>query len=180
LHADYVVEQAPWRLSAGVAFAIATSGADDGGSAADAAATSGAFARGLWNAWWYITNAWALVVPASLEHDTDTYELGADAALAWFLPRDDRRDNQGTFQLGGHAAAVAGMGVFGLRLNGVLMLDDGFLGEDRFQLSAEPYLELRLPIVWLGLGLNVPLDKPLGVFDGLDYWALRVSGGASF
>jgi hypothetical protein len=186
LHADFLLEQKPLRFAAGLAFAISTGdNAGDrstaGAVAADASATAGALGRGFWNAWWYLTDEWALVAPASLEYDGEEYELGVDAALAWFIPRESSRDNQGIFQLGAHAAAVLAPAVIGLRLTNVVMLDDRFLDDDQLQLSVEPYVELRLPVVWLGLGINVPLDEPLGIFgDGLDYWALRLSGGASF
>ncbi|HMI91142.1 MAG TPA: hypothetical protein VK509_07250, partial [Polyangiales bacterium] len=90
-------------------------------------------------------------------------------------------ENQGVFQLAVRAAMVEGPAVLGLRLQGVLGLDDGLIGEDEFQSSAELFAELRVPILWLGAGALIVLDEPLGVFgDGADMWSLRLSGGVAF
>ena len=184
-HADYLLEAAPWRVAAGFAFAISTTAArnanDGGRDAGYASAVAGSEARGLWNAWWYAAGAWGLVLPASVELDTDDYELGAETALAWLIRRGKHRDNEGIFQLGGHAAALLLPFALGVRVTGVQALDRRVIGEQRFQLSVEGYAELRVPLAWFGLGVNIPLDKPLGWLEaGDELWALRLSGGASY
>jgi hypothetical protein len=186
LHLDYVKESSSLRAQVGFGLAIPT---DDGAAgdidelAANLAGIAGAYSRGMWNAWWYIPDTWTLFVPAGVESANSERELGIDGALAWFLPRGDNADNFGTFQLGVHAAMVSKPAVFGVRLQGVFLIDDAFVlgSDDKFQSSAELYAELRFPIVWVGAGLNACLDEPLSVFgDDPNVWSLRISGGASF
>jgi hypothetical protein len=184
LHLDYIVEHKPSRASVGVALAIPTGdgdidGSDDSEVAAAAAASASVLGRGLWNAWWYVDGAWGLVVPASFESVGDGYEAGFDAAFAYFIPRESGADNHALLQLGPRVAAVLANLVLGARVKGVFMFDDGF-GDDQAQFSLEPYAELRLPIVWLGLGFNLPLDEPAGFGDGAGMWSLRFSGGVHF
>jgi hypothetical protein len=183
-HADYVWEVAPLRVSAGLAFAISTTKEraprQDGPAASYVAAVAGVEARGLWNAWWYATGAWGLVLPVSAEWDTPDYELGAEGALAWLITRGERA-NQGVLQIGGHGAAVVRPFVLGARVAGVQALDRRVIGEERFQLSVEPYVELRVSPAWFGLGFHFPIDKPLGWFEaGDELWGLELRGGASY
>jgi hypothetical protein len=185
LHVDYLTETGALRGTVGLAVAIPTSdssvGVDADEIAGRFAEVIGAYSRGLWNMWWYLPDVWTLIVPASLEHANSERELGVEGALAWLLPRSEARENQGVLQIAVRAAMVEDLTVVGLRLQGVLGIEDGLLGNDNFQSSAELFAELRLPIVWLGAGLLVVLDEPLGVLgDGADMWNLRVSAGVHF
>jgi hypothetical protein len=185
LHFDYVVETSAVRGAVGLAVAVPTSDStaptDYDEAAGRIGEAVGTYSRGLWNVWWFLPDVWSLVVPASVEHVTSEHEIGLEGALAWLLPRAERADNQGLFQVALRAAMVEDPAVVGLRLQGVLGLDDRLLGEDNFQSSAELFAELRLPILWLGAGALIVLDEPLGIFgDGADMWSLRLSGGVGF
>ncbi len=184
LHLDYLVEQRPLRMAVGLALAVPTN-EGDGGSSSDLAAGAGAFGglmvRGLWNIWWYLEDAWALIVPASVDSTRDDHELGFEGALAWILPNEDDRENSGVLQLAAHAAAIVDPMLIGVRLASVFTLDRRLFGSDQLQLSTELYTELRLPPGWLAAGLSIPLDEPLGVLgDGAASWGVRVAGGAGF
>lgn len=182
LHIDYVIEPNPLRMSLGLALAIPTTGDDDDPDALGSAlvAAAAAYARGMWNLWWYAPDAWTVFAPIRIDYAGSEFELGLEGALAWYLPRGERQENRGIFQLAGRAGAVAGPALIGVRLQGVLYSDGGLTGSDDFQSAAELFAELRLPILWLGAGALVALDEPLGLGDGAGFWGVRLSGGVGF
>lgn len=167
-------------VGAGLTLPIASIQGDQNGIWKAAGYGAAIGTRGGWNAWLYYPESLALFLPVGVRHVTrQGLDVGVEAAAALFIyTGDGSRDPLGFGQFGAHVGYAASFIESGLRIRGVRLAGDT---RDNFQFSLEPYVTGILGNAYVGAGLIMNVDQPLGpFFDTGSVWGLRIEGGARF
>lgn len=140
----------------------------------------GAGARGLWNVWWYYPDVMGFFVPVGFRRvEPSRLDWGVEAATGLLLPLRLESDQRplGILQGALHLGYATPDFETGLILREVRIPGNG--AKDPFQASAEPYARFFFGPAFVGGGVVLNIDEPLGpIYDRNAVWGVRIEVGA--
>lgn len=138
--------------------------------------------QGLWNIWWYSSDAAAVFLPFGARYVASTgFELAVEGATGLSFPLRTGLDHYGLgiLQAGVTVGYVSSEFEAGARLRGVRIPGNDV--RDPFQSSLEPFARVVFGRVFTGAGFVWNLDGPLGPFNKRgSIWGLRIEFGTTF